>query len=370
MNDVMRENRDRIMPKPTGALCGMFIGDALAMPVHWYYDRRALLKDYGRVSDFLSPRNPHPDSILWRSTYTAINSRGDILHDQARYWGQKHVHYHQFLEAGENTLNVKISQLLLESIRENGTYDADDFLERYITFMTTPGKHRDTYIEECHRNFFTNYAKGFPPYTCGVDEKHIGGLVGIVPIVVFYQDQPGRARTAALEHLALTHPGLKMKTAALLIIDLLLNVLAGTPLREAITEEIAARKHPLALYPFMTWMADPDENVIGRRLSTACYVEHAVPAVVYLALKYHDNPEKALIVNTNLGGDNAGRGAVLGALLGAANGVESFPRRWVDGLLEPPVEIQRAESSRLKVESRLTGNGRTKSRAHRRTGPP
>ena len=79
--------------------------------------------------------------------------------------------------------------------------------------------------------------------------------------------------------------------------------------------------------------------VVGRRLSTACYVEDAVPAVVYLALKYHDDPERALVANTNLGGDNAGRGAVLGALMGAAHGLESFPERWVDGLLEPPPDF-------------------------------
>jgi len=65
-------------------------------------------------------------------------------------------------------------------------------------------------------------------------------------------------------------------------------------------------------------------------------VEHAIPAVLYLALKYHDAPEKALIVNTNLGGDNAARGAVLGALLGAENGLDGFPRRWIDGLKNPP----------------------------------
>jgi ADP-ribosylglycohydrolase len=79
--------------------------------------------------------------------------------------------------------------------------------------------------------------------------------------------------------------------------------------------------------------------VIGRRFSTACYVEDSVPAVVYLALKYHDDAENALIVNTNLGGDNASRGAVLGALLGASQGIEGFPRRWVDGLVEPPPDI-------------------------------
>jgi hypothetical protein len=103
-----------------GAIYGLCIGDALAMPVHWYYNRRALFNDYGQVADYMAPRNPHPDSILWRSSYVASNSRGDILHDQAQYWGQKGIHYHQFLAAGENTLNVKISQLLIETLAQNG----------------------------------------------------------------------------------------------------------------------------------------------------------------------------------------------------------------------------------------------------------
>lgn len=72
----------------------------------------------------------------------------------------------------------------------------------------------------------------------------IGGIIGIVPIVVFYRNQPALARTAALEHLALTHPGAPMRTAATLIVDLLLAVLAGTPLRKAVAAQIAARKNP------------------------------------------------------------------------------------------------------------------------------
>ena len=191
-----------IHSKSRGALYGLCIGDALAMPVHWYYNRLALNRDYGRVTDYLAPYNPHPDSILWRSSYKAPNAKGEILHDQAPYWGQKGIHYHQFLKAGENTLNVKICRLLIESINQNGTYNADDFLRRYITFMTTPGNHQDTYIEECHRNFFANYARGMPPHRCGVEEKHIGGLVGIIPIVVFYSNRPRQAREAALAHLA------------------------------------------------------------------------------------------------------------------------------------------------------------------------
>ena len=326
--------------RPRDTLYGLFIGDALAMPVHWYYNRQTLNRDYGRVTDYMAPRNPHLDSILWRSSYQAPNAAGEILHDQARYWGQKGIHYHQFLKAGENTLNVKICRLLIESINQSGSYDADDFLRRYIAYMTTPGNHRDTYIEECHRNFFANYARSMPPRQCGVAEKHIGGLIGIVPIVAYYFNQPDKAREAAMEHLALTHPGYKMETAGSLVIDILLKILNGTPLKAAISEEIEAQKNPLLGHPFKKWLNDPDDWVIGPRLSTACYVEDSVPAVVYLALKYHDDPEQALIVNTNLGGDNAARGSILGALLGASCGIERFPRRWVDGLVKPPPEFR------------------------------
>ena len=167
------------MTQTPDALLGALAADAVAMPVHWYYDREALARDYGEVSTYLAPRNPHPDSILWRSKYTALNARGEILHDQARYWGQPEVHYHQFLAAGENTLNFQLAARLYMLTRALGRYDADAWLEDYINFMLTPGKHRDTYVEEYHREFFTNYARGRKPRACGVVDIHIGGLVTV-----------------------------------------------------------------------------------------------------------------------------------------------------------------------------------------------
>lgn len=322
-----------------GAIYGLFIGDALAMPVHWYYDTLALKRDYGHVTDFLAPKNPHPDSILWRSSYTPLNEKGNILHDQAQYWGKRGVHYHQFLQAGENTLNLKLCSLVIESLNANMGYSADDYLKRYIAFMTTPGSHRDTYLEEYHRHFFMNYAAGKNPHQCGVMEKHIGGLVGLVPIVVFYRRSPNRAREAAMEHLSLTHLGQKMVTAAELLIHLLLEVLSGKPLREVLVQQIRDQRNPLYGFPYLQWLDEPDEVVVGRRLSSACYVEDSVPSVLYLALKYHDRPEQGLVANTTLGGDNVHRGAVLGALLGAENSLEAFPPRWVKGLRDTPPDL-------------------------------
>jgi len=322
-----------------GALFGLFIGDALAMPVHWYYDTLAFQRDYGYVTDYVAPKNPHPDSILWRSSYRPVSEKGDILHDQAQYWGKRGIHYHQFLKAGENTLNLKLCALLIESLNVKKGYSADDYLSRYIAFMTTPGSHRDTYVEEAHRHFFTNLAAGTSPHRCGVMEKHIGGLVGLVPIVVFYRHSAFRAREAALKHLSLTHPGQKMSNAAEVLVTLLLETLSGRPLREVLVHRIQEQKNPLYGFPYLRWLEEADETIVGRRLSTACYVEDSVPSVLYLALKYHDRPEQGLIANTNLGGDNVHRGAVLGALLGAANGLEAFPTRWVRGLHRAPPDL-------------------------------
>ena len=76
-------------------------------------------------------------------------------------------------------------------------------------------------------------------------EKHIGGLVGLVPIVVFYRHSASRAEEAALEHLSLTHLGQKMALAAEVLVHLLLEVLSGKPLREVLLQQIRDQKPSL-----------------------------------------------------------------------------------------------------------------------------
>ncbi len=312
-----------------GMVWGSLIGDALAMPVHWYYDRAALHRDYGVVRDYLAPRNPHPDSILWRSTYTPLNERGDILHEQAQYWGQRGIHYHQFLRSGENTLNLQLARVLIESLIARGGYDAEDYLQRYLDFMLTPGRHRDTYVEECHRKFFTAYARGTNPRKCGGNDIHIGGLAHVGVLGAFLGGDPGAAREAVREHVQLTHRDAEVLKAADAQVQILNAVLAGGGLREAIFEHgsdwFSRRKAG-------QWSREPDEVVIGQRVSPACYIADAFPASLYLAWKYADDFEAGIIANANVGGDNCHRGAVVGALLGAAAGTGRIPARFRDGL--------------------------------------
>ena len=83
--------------------------------------------------------------------------------------------------------------------------------------------------------------------------------------------------------------------------------------------------------------------MIGGLLSPACYIDQSFPSVLYLAARYPDDFESAMIANTNVGGDNCHRGAILGAILGASLGLEAIPKRWINGLTaygELNVEIE------------------------------
>lgn len=320
-----------------GALFGLFIGDALAMPVHWYYNTQALRKDYGEVNRYLKPHNPHPDSILWRSSYNPPNSSADILHEQAQYWGMRGIHYHQFLEAGENTLNVKLVRELLLLLQKDGVYHEDVWLERMISFLTTQGNHKDTYAEEYLRYFFSNYAQGKSPKECGRnDEHHVGGFSLMLPLLIYFADTPERARNIALEHLSLTHGGTLMTRWGGFIASILLHLFKGDSFEMSIQKSGKVNNIAFDYQKLESLNEYPDSIVVGKHFSSACYVDQALPATLYLALKYRESPEKSLIVNTMCGGDNAGRGAILGALLGALHGVECWPAGWRDGLIHPP----------------------------------
>jgi hypothetical protein len=73
---------------------------------------------------------------------------------------------------------------------------------------------------------------------------------------------------------------------------------------------------------------EPDEVLIGERLSLACYIKDALPAALHLSWKYADDFSSGIIANARCGGDNCHSASVGGALLGFANGV---PERWLNG---------------------------------------
>ncbi len=309
------------------AYWGSLVADAAAMPVHWYYDRTALVEEYGLIDNYQKPKNPHTGSILWRSNYEALNEKGEILHDQKQYWGQRGIHYHQFLEAGENTLNYRLAQELVELTKRNGGYDPDEWLQYYIEFMLHPSSHNDTYLEEYHRGFFTRYSQGKPPRKCAIQDEHIGGLASVPALCSILKDlELPELRAAIKTHVALTHRHANVLRAADTLVRVLYRLREGIDLKTSIQREagdwISGKKAD-------KWTEQPDLYIIGQRFSPACYIAEAMPAALYLVWKYHDDFSAGITANAMVGGDSCHRGAVVGALLGAANGI---PPHWFDGL--------------------------------------
>ena len=316
------------------AMLGSLAADALSMPVHWYYDTRKLDRDYGLLTGYVAPKNPHTDSILWRSHYNPRNEKGNILHDQVKYWGRRGVHYHQFLAAGENTVNYQLGKELYLNILQNGAYDSNKWLTRYIECLLEKGWHQDTYLEEYHRAFFDNYAKGVAPSNCGIDDLHIGGLshvpcllAGLIEIGVTGLDEQ---LFQVEKHVRLTHRNRYVSEAAAAMTRVLYSLGDGIDLLKAL--ECHAKPWASA-GQFDTWSHFSDRTVIGRHLTMACYLPESFTASLFLCWKYADDFNSGILANAHCGGDNCHRGAVVGALLGAANGV---PEKWKEGLTKIP----------------------------------
>lgn len=312
------------------SLLGSLVADAVAMPVHWYYDTAALDREYGEITSYLAPRNPHPGSILWRSSYTPRNEKADILHEQARYWGQRGIHYHQFLPAGDNTLNYLLAIQLYRSTVRRGKYDPDAWLETYIKLMQTPGWHEDTYMEEYHRAFFDRYAQGNKPRNCGIEDIHIGALASVPSLVAaldaLNEDFSAIDPETVRSHVKLTHRSQPVDEATLALTRMLLAIAEGSSLCDAIEHCASGWIGPRKLEKLARL---EDREIVGKRFSSACYLPDSFTASLALAWKYADDFTGGVLANAHCGGDNCHRGAVVGSLLAAAN---EIPEQWLAGL--------------------------------------
>ena len=322
-----------------GALYGAYIGDALAMPAHWFYDPAEVRRTFGRIDRFVAPPREHPGSILWRSSYAPREPEFDILGEQRQYWGRQGVHYHQFLQAGENTLNLKLLRLALDQVDAHGAYDRDLYLSAYQEYLLNPAGHRDTYVEECHRGFFENLRAGKKPAKAAVQEKHIGGMVAVIPLYAALRQlgqSDAEARKHVYEHVEVTHAGKVIREAVGTLLTVASEVWAGGSLTEVLGTHLERQDLPYLQGPILRYAEQhsPDQ-ILGRVYTTACYLDGALPATFYLALRYSQDAEEALIANTMAGGDNCHRGAVLGALLGLDGGEAVFPERWREELVDP-----------------------------------
>lgn len=346
----------------TWALKTSFIADALAMPVHWYYQPIEIERAFtGGIQRFEAAPEFHPSSIMsLHSKHKGgrqsndRSSKGHAAHDQppqvigdiilkdkAQFWDKPNVHYHQGMLAGENTLNAHCARVLMRTLAHSPQrYDRQAFVNAYIDFMTmTPATHPDTYAESYHRGFFANLAQGRKPENCGMithDTASIGALVTIAPLVFserLKSISEAEIKITCRAHLALTHPDESLMQVCDSYVQLLCGLLDGPDEAgaEALLLEASIGLTSTNLASLLKRNM-PDNQVVGQVFSRACYISDSWPIVLYLACKYQDDPWQALRVNTNLGGDNVHRGIVLGTLLGLQS--DTVATSWFEQLVD------------------------------------
>jgi len=65
-----------------------------------------------------------------------------------------------------------------------------------------------------------------------------------------------------------------------------------------------------------------------------CAIYHQLPAAYYLAARFHNDFESAVLHAVNGGGQNQERAILTGALVAAQTGFSGIPQRFLDGLEE------------------------------------
>eukprot|EP00435_Cladocopium_sp_Y103_P051694 s176_g16.t1 len=277
--------------RAAGALWGLFVGDALAMPVHWYYGGPDQIRtDFGHLlTGYERSVHPFPDSIMQLSN-TGGGGRGSdegdvvggvILHDKKPYWrrgGQ--FHYHQTLDAGENTLEAVLAREVIRSLTNTGgRFSAEDFRQRYIDLMTTPGSHNDTYASTCHRMFFKKWRSGVAPEKCPDNDGHnvdtMDGLVlpSVVALAALVHGESLQdAAKQGSEALAVTRSSRVLPQYVQIMTQFLSQLLHNAPLENA-AQQIAEEAYGSNLSEAVDRRGEADPVV-------ACYIGGSFPALL------------------------------------------------------------------------------------------
>lgn len=241
----------------SGALWGMHIADALAMPAHWYYGGPSqIAADYGGpITGYVQPPMNLAGSIMNKSN-TGGAGRGGfqgsiigdvICHGKKPYWSpSKSHHYHCTLQKGENTLEMQLTRVVYTGITGNqATFSADVLRQHYVDFMTTPGSHNDCYASTCHRMFFANRAGGTPLEQCPDNDAHnvdtLDGLVMALPVALATLDRPAaEAHEQVASCVGVTRRSRECQRYAAVLGDALQRVVKGDGLA-GVVEDLAGR---------------------------------------------------------------------------------------------------------------------------------
>lgn len=353
-----------IQERAAGAIMGAFVGDALALGPHWYYDLDELRRDYGEwITDYTDP---------------------------------KPGRYHAGLRAGQLSQAGFVLALLLRSLVACGRYDEGDFCRRLDedllplldgTPISGPGGYTSQSIREAWRR---RVEQGRPWGQTGGHADTTEAVERTLALAVRYTldfQQLARAITRNTLLTQVDETVVSMTVAYGAVLGLLVQ---GHALDADLSDQLMKRVKDGTL-PFHAVTSDrlqpprsgdPDPPRVGRfaspdalltpsymavaavdpdiRIEPAwkvsivygmpCAIYHQLPAAYYLAARFRDDFESAVLHAVNGGGQNQARAMLTGALVGAQVGLSRIPQRFLDGLENSAVLVRLAADLAASLE--------------------
>jgi ADP-ribosylglycohydrolase len=332
--------------RAAGAVMGALIGDALGVGPHWYYDLDEMRRDYGD----------------WINGYT----------------DPKPGRYHAGLQAGQLSQAGLITTMLLRSVVDRNGYDEADFCRRLDeelfplldgTPVNGPGGYTSQSIREAWRRR-VEQKKSWSETGGQADTTEAAERAMV--LAARYANDPAKVARTISANCLLTQADeaiVAMTTAYGCVLALLVQ---GEKLDEAISDKLMAlvKRGELPFHAVTSDKlgppkpGDPDPPRAGRfsspdalltpsymaeaahdpgiRIEPAwkvslvygmpCAIYHQLPAAYYLAARFSDDFEQAVLHAINGGGQNQARAILTGALVGAQVGLSEIPQRFLDGL--------------------------------------
>jgi ADP-ribosylglycohydrolase len=288
--------------KGKGMVLGSFVGDSLAMAVHWIFSTERIVRQFGRVDDLIQPQS---------NSYHKTKSKGD------------------FTNCGDQAF------VLLQSLAVCREFKLEDFSARWLdVFSDYRG-----YVDQAMRGTLQNFALGKTPLESGSPANDLSGAARIAPLVYSLRKDLDALVDACRLQTAMTHSNALTIEASEFLARVCCLVLQGSTPSDAVWQTTGesfadTRISGWVKDGYASREKDSVEAIVG--FGQNGQVPEAFPGVIHLIMKYEDDPGEALIQAVMAGGDAASRAMAVGMVLGAYRGAVALPEKWLQGINKSP----------------------------------
>jgi ADP-ribosylglycohydrolase len=248
-------------------------------------------------------------------------------------------HYHAGKRSGDFTHYGDAALLMLQSVARLGHFSTQDFGARFVALFSSQEyrgyrDHATKGTLENYRAFAAQHPGSPYDFQRGADDDQPATATRLAPVVVAHRLDSAllkvvQSATRVCQNNA--RAVAYMKCHALILKELL----SGGSLEDAFkTAVMAVSKDP----EFGSELSSATETVFGLlgqkvrqatlRFGQTCALKESFPAAMHCALRHQNDLPRAILESANAGGDSAGRGALIGAWLGALHGVDTIPAQW------------------------------------------